>query len=92
MTLSYNSASADDGTSAQLHEEINKTITYYCESFYDFIRPQMVLHGRTPLEEFQHLNACMTYHATRRVGYLKCLVNIAQAPKYEFRGVGLILG
>jgi len=37
------------------HDEIDKAITHYCESFYNSIRPQMVLGGRTPLEEFHRL-------------------------------------
>ena len=46
------------------YEEINKAITYYCESFYNSIRPQMVLRGKTPLEEFHRLNACTATQAS----------------------------
>lgn len=46
------------------YDEINKAITYYCESFYNSIRPQMVLDGRTPLEEFHRLTTCTTIQAT----------------------------
>ncbi len=46
------------------YEEINKAITHYCESFYNSIRPQMVLGGRTPLEEFHRLNACLAHQTT----------------------------
>lgn len=46
------------------YEEINKAITYYCESFYNSIRPQMLLGGRTPLEEFHRLTTCTTTKAT----------------------------
>ena len=46
------------------YEEINKAITYYCESFYNCIRPQMILGGRTPLEEFHRLTTCTTTKAT----------------------------
>lgn len=49
------------------YEEINRAITYYCESFYNSIRPQMALGGRTPLEEFQRLTACTTTQATINV-------------------------
>ncbi len=49
------------------YEEINKAITYYCENFYNSIRPQMVLGGRTPLEEFHRLTACTTTQATINV-------------------------
>jgi len=48
----------------QSYEEINRAITYYCESFYNSIRPQMVLGGRTPLEEFHRLTTCTTSQAT----------------------------
>jgi len=46
------------------YEEINRAITYYCESFYNAIRPQMILGGRTPLEEFHRLTTCTTTKAT----------------------------
>lgn len=46
------------------YEEINEGITYYCENFYNSIRPQMVLRGRTPLEEFHRLTTCTTTKAT----------------------------
>lgn len=46
------------------YDEINRAITYYCESFYKSIRPQMVLGGRTPLEELHRLNACISIQAT----------------------------
>ena len=46
------------------YDEINKAITYYCESFYNSIRPQMALGGRTPLEEFHRLTTCTTSQAT----------------------------
>ncbi|MBI3429442.1 MAG: DDE-type integrase/transposase/recombinase [Actinobacteria bacterium] len=46
------------------YEEINRATTYYCESFYNSIRPQMVLGGRRPLEEFHRLNTCLTHQAT----------------------------
>ena len=46
------------------YDEINKAITYYCESFYNSIRPQMVFGGRTPLEEFHRLTTCATNQAT----------------------------
>jgi len=46
------------------YDEINRAITYYCESFYNSIRPQMVLGGRTPLEEFHRLTTCTTVQAT----------------------------
>lgn len=46
------------------YEEINKAITHYCENFYNCIRPQMVLPGRTPLEEFHRLTTCTTPKAT----------------------------
>jgi len=46
------------------YEEINKAITYYCESFYNSIRPQLGLGGRTPLEEFHRLTTCTTSQAT----------------------------
>jgi len=39
-------------------EEPNKEITYSCECFYNSIRPQMVLSGGTPLEEFHFLTTC----------------------------------
>jgi transposase InsO family protein len=45
------------------YEEINKAITYYCENFYNSIRPQMVLQGRTPLEEFHRLTSCHNIEA-----------------------------
>lgn len=48
----------------QSYEEINRAITYYCESFYNAIRPQIVLGGRTPLEEFHRLTTCTTSQAT----------------------------
>lgn len=51
----------------QSYEEINRAITYYCESFYNSIRPQMVLGGRTPLEEFHRLTTCTTIQATASV-------------------------
>lgn len=46
------------------YDEVNKAITYYCESFYNSIRPQMVLGGRTPLEEFHRLTTCIITKAT----------------------------
>jgi len=46
------------------YEEINRAITHYCESFYNSTRPQMVLGGRTPLEEFHRLSTCLTHPAT----------------------------
>jgi len=46
------------------YDEINRAITYYCESFYNSIRPQMVLGGTTPLEELHRLNTCTTTQAT----------------------------
>jgi len=46
------------------YDEINRAITHYCESFYNSIRPQMVLGGRTPLEEFHRLTTCTTSQAT----------------------------
>ena len=49
------------------YEEIIKAITYYCENFYNSIRPQMVLRGRTPLEEFHRLTTCTTNQATINV-------------------------
>ncbi len=49
------------------YDEINRAITYYCESFYNSIRPQMVLGGRTPLEEFHRLNTCLAIQATTSV-------------------------
>ena len=46
------------------YEEINKAIVEYYENFYNSIRPQMVVRGRTPLEEFHRLIACVTHQAT----------------------------
>lgn len=46
------------------YEEINEAITEYCENFYNSIRPQMVLHGRTPVDEFHRLTTCTTNQAT----------------------------
>lgn len=46
------------------YDEINRAITYYCESFYNSIRPQMVLGGRTPLEELHRLTTCTISQAT----------------------------
>ncbi len=62
------------------YEEINKVITYYCESFYNAIRPQMILGGRTPLEEFNRFTTCTTTKATISDASPKCLVNISQIP------------
>jgi transposase InsO family protein len=45
------------------YDEINRAITYYCESFYNSIRPQMALGGRTPLEEFHRLTTCTSIQA-----------------------------
>lgn len=49
------------------YEEINNAITYYCESFYNCIRPQVIIGGRTPLEEFHGLTTCTTIQATLSV-------------------------
>ena len=49
------------------YEEINEAITEYCENFYNSIRPQMVLHGRTPIDEFHRLTICTTNQATINV-------------------------
>jgi len=46
------------------YEEVNGAVTHYCESFYNSIRPQMILGGRTPLEEFHRLITCTTNQAT----------------------------
>jgi transposase InsO family protein len=46
------------------YDEINRAITYYCESFYDSIRPQMVLGGRPPPEEFHRLTTFTIIQAT----------------------------
>ncbi len=45
------------------YEEINRAIIQYCENFYNSIRPQMVLQGRTPLEEFHRLTSCHNIEA-----------------------------
>jgi len=39
------------------YEEINRAIIEYCENFYNSIRPQIVFHGRTPLEAFRRLTS-----------------------------------
>jgi len=49
------------------YEEINEAITEYCENFYNSIRPQMVLRGRTPMDEFHRLTTCTTNQATINV-------------------------
>ncbi len=49
------------------YEEINKAITYYCGSFYNLTRPQMVLGWRTPREEFHRLTTCTTTQAIATV-------------------------
>ena len=49
------------------YEEINRAIIQYCENFYNSIRPQMVLHGRTPIDEFHRLTICTTNQATINV-------------------------
>ena len=64
----------------KFYEEINSTSPYYCESFYNSIRPQLVMRGRAPLEEFHRLTACTTTQATISVAQPKCLVNIAYVP------------
>ena len=46
------------------YEEIKKAIIEYCENFYNSIRPQMVLRGRTPLKEFHRLTTCTSIQAT----------------------------
>ena len=46
------------------YDEINRAITHYCQRFYNSIRPQMVLGGRTPLEELRRLTTCTTTQAS----------------------------
>jgi len=46
------------------YDEINRAITEYCENFYKSIRPQMVLGGRTPMDEFYRLTTCAINQAT----------------------------
>ncbi len=48
-------------------EEIQRAITEYCECFYNSIRPQEVLRGRTPLEEFHRLTTCLNTKATASI-------------------------
>ena len=49
------------------YEEINEAITEYCENFYNSKRPQLVLRGITPIDEFCRLTTCTTNHATINV-------------------------
>ena len=49
------------------YEEIDKAIIEFCENFYNSIRSQMVLGGRTPLEEFHRLITCTRIPGTASV-------------------------